>query len=332
MANPKRPIGLATLGTVVALAAALLMPQSGALAQATYPTQPVKIVAANTAGTAVDVLARVLAQRLPPHLGQMAVVENRAGGGGAIGADAVARSNPDGYTVLVISPPLVAITPHLRSNLPYDPFKSFIPVTLFAATDNILVGNPKSPATSVKAALDYAKKNPGKLKMAHAGIGFQNHLANLMFVSRTGIDVLQVAYKGAAGTQSVAAGETDFAFATVPSALPAIRAGALVPLGVSSMKRSTILPDAPTIHEAGVENFVSGGWTGLAVPAGTPREVVDALNEAVRKALADPETQDMLRRAGGEPWGTTPEEAMATIKQESDLYGKVIKEHNITLN
>jgi len=151
-------------------------------------------------------------------------------------------------------------------------------------------------------------------------------------VSRTGINVLQVAYKGAAGTQSVAAGETDFAFATVSSALPAIRANALVPLGIASMKRSTILPDAPTIHEAGVDNFVSGGWTGLAVPAGTPPEVVKALNEAVRKALADPETQEMLRRAGGEPWGTTPEEAAAEIKKESELYGQVIKDHNITLN
>jgi len=314
-----------------ALAAGLTWATGGANAQTNYPTQPVKIVAANTAGTAVDVLSRVLAHRLPPHLGQQAVVENRPGGGGAIGADAVARSAPDGYTVLVISPPLMAITPHLRSNLPYDPFKSFIPVTLFAATDGILVGNPKSPATSVKNAIEFAKKNPGKLKMAHAGIGFQNHLANLMFVSRTGINVLQVAYKGAAGTQSVAAGETDLAFATVPSALPAIRAGTLLPLGIGAMKRSTILPDAPTIHEAGVENFVSNGWTGLAVPAGTPPEVVKKLSEAVRKALAEPETQEMLRRAGGEPWGTTPEQAMVEIKKESDLYGKVIKEHNISL-
>lgn len=332
MTSPLRFIWSGRFAAAVLLAAILLLPSAGAQAQTNYPTQPVKIVAANTAGTAVDVLSRVLAQRLPPHLGQMAVVENRPGGGGAIGADAVARSNPDGYTVLVISPPLVAITPHLRKNLPYDPFKSFIPVTLFAATDNILVGNPKSPATSIKNVLDYAKKNPGKLKMAHAGIGFQNHLANLMFVSRTGIDVLQVAYKGAAGTQSVAAGETDLAFATVPSALPAIKAGALIPLGVSSMKRSTILPDAPTIHESGVENFVSGGWTGLAVPAGTPPDVVKKLSEAVRKALADPETQEMMRRAGGEPWGTTPEEAAAEIKKQSDLYGKVIKDHKITLN
>lgn len=331
MIRPIRGTGAARVaGAALLLAAATAASPSSA--QTDYPNQPVKIVAANTAGTAVDVLSRVLAHRLPAHLGQMVVVENRPGGGGAIGADAVARSTPDGYTVLVISPPLVAITPHLRSNLPYDPFKSFIPVTLFAATDSILVGNPKSPATSIKAALDYAKKNPGKLKMAHAGVGFQNHLANLMFISRTGIDVLQVAYKGAAGTQSVAAGETDFAFATVPSALPAIKANALVPLGVAAMKRSTILPEAPTIHEAGVENFVSGGWTGLAVPAGAPPDVVKKLNEAVRKTLADPETQEMLRRAGGEPWGTTPEEALAEIKKESDLYGKVIKDHNIKLN
>lgn len=332
MRNASRLDKITRRGLAPLLTVAMLWPSATALAQTNYPTQPVKIVAANTAGTAVDVLARVLAQRLPQHLGQMVVVENRPGGGGAIGADAVARSEPDGYTVLVISPPLVAITPHLRQNLPYDPFKSFIPVTLFAATDNVLIGNPKSPATSVKNFLDYAKQNPGKLKMAHAGIGFQNHLANLMFVSRTGIDVLQVAYKGAAGSQSVAAGETDLAFGTVPSALPMIRAGTVIPLGVASMKRSTILPDAPTIHEAGVENFVSGGWTGLAVPAGTPPEVVNKLSEAVRQALADSETQEMLRRAGGEPWGTTPEEALATIKKESELYGQVIKEHNISLN
>lgn len=312
-------------------AAALAMPLAAAQAQTSYPTQPVKIIAANTAGTAVDVLTRILANNMSKHLGQQVVVENRPGGGGTIGADAVARSTPDGYTLLVVSPPLQVITPNLRKNLPYDPFKSFIPISLVSTTDNVLVSSPKLPVKDIKALVEHAKKNPGKLKAANGGTGFQSHLANLMFANAAGIDVLHVAYKGAQYVTGIAAGESDLAIGPLPAVMSAIRGNAVVPMGIAADKRSSQLPDTPTMKEIGLD-FTSNGWTGIMAPAGTPPEVIKKLSDAILKTVADPVTQEQLRRAGGEPWGTTPEEAVKVIKEEFERYGKVIRDNNISVN
>jgi tripartite-type tricarboxylate transporter receptor subunit TctC len=313
------------------LAAALVLPLSGAAAQTSFPTQPIRIVAANTAGTAVDVLTRIIANNMSKHVGQQVVVENRPGGGGTIGADAVARSTPDGYTLLVVSPPLQVITPNLRKNLPYDPFKSFIPISLVSTTDNVLIASPKLPVKNIKELIEHAKKNPGKLKAANGGTGFQSHLANLMFANAAGIDVLHVAYKGAQFVTGVAAGESDLAIGPMPAVISAIRGNAVNSMGIAAEKRSSQLPDTPTMKEIGLD-FTSNGWTGIMAPAGTPPDVIKKLSEAILKTLADPVTQDQLRKAGGEPWGTTPEEAVKIIQEEFERYGKVIRDNNISVN
>jgi tripartite-type tricarboxylate transporter receptor subunit TctC len=313
------------------LAAVLTLPLAGAQAQNSYPNQPVKIIAANTAGTAVDVLTRIIAHNMTKHFGQQVVVENRPGGGGTIGADAVARSTPDGYTLLVVSPPLQVITPNLRTNLPYDPFKSFIPISLVSTTDNVLIGSPKLPVKDVKGLIELAKKNPGKLKAGNGGTGFQSHLANLMFANAAGIKLLDVAYKGAQFVTGVAAGESDVAIGPLPAVISAVRSNAVVPMAIAADKRSSQLPDTPTMKEVGLD-FTSNGWTGIMAPAGTPPQVIAKLSDALTKTLADPETQEQLRKAGGEPWGTSPEEAVKIIKEEFERYGKVIRDNKISLN
>jgi len=311
--------------------AAAALPLGGAAAQTNWPTQPVKIVAANTAGTAVDVLTRILAQGLGHELGQQFVVENRPGGGGTIGADAVARSPADGYTLLVISPPLQVITPNLRKNLPYDPFKSFSPVSLFASTDNVLIANPKLPK-SLKEIIAQAKASPGKIKMGNGGTGFQAHLANLLFATQAGIDVLHVPYKGGAYVQGVAAGEVDLAMGPLPAVIPVIRAGTANAIGVASLKRSGELPDTPTFDESGLKGFESGGWTGITAPSGVPKEIVAKLSQAIAKVLKDEKVRAQLTAAGGAPWGTTPEESVKIIEQEYERYGKIIRDNNVTTN
>jgi len=313
------------------LAAAFLMPLADAQAQSNYPNQPVKIVAANTAGTAVDVMARLLAHGLSNELGQQFVVENRPGGGGTIGADAVVRSPHDGYTLLVISPPLQVITPNLRKNLPYDPFKSFQPISLFAVTDNVLVAHPKLPKT-VKELVAFGKANPGKLKMGNGGTGFQAHLANLMFATQAGINALHVAYKGGAYVLGVAGGEVELAMAPLPLAMPAIRSGTVNAIAVASKKRASQLPDVPTFDEAGIKDFESGGWTGLVAPANVPKEVVTKLSNAITKLLKDEKLRAQFIAAGAEPWGTSPEETAKIIQDEYQRYGKIIRDNNITAN
>lgn len=313
------------------LAAALTLPAAGAQAQNNYPNQPVKIVAANTAGTAVDVMARLLAHGLTGELGQQFVVENRPGGGGTIGADAVVRSPHDGYTLLIISPPLQVITPNLRKNLPYDPFKSFQPISLFAVTDNVLIGHPKAPKT-VEGIVAYAKANPGKLKMGNGGTGFQAHLANLMFASQAGIDALHVAYKGGAYVQGVAGGEVELAMAPLPLAMPTIKSGATNAIAVASLKRASQLPDTPTFDEAGLKGFESGGWTGLVAPAGVPKEIITKLSNAITKLLKDEKVRAQFIAAGAAPWGTTPEQTVKIIEEEYERYGKIIRDNNITVN
>src|SRR3954467_9020184 len=259
----------------------------------TYPTKPIRLIIANTTGTSVDTLARVLGVRLGEELGQQVVSDNRGGAGGLIGAEIVANSPPDGYTLLISSTGMQVITPQIYKKLNYDPVKSFAPLSLFAVTQNILVVNPTVPVNSVKELIAYAKANPGKLNMSNAGSGFQSHLAGVLFVHATGIDVHQVPYKGGASLIAVIGNESQFTIAPSPAVMSHVRSGRLRALATGGEKRSPQTPDIPTIIEAGVPGYVSTGWAGVMAPKGVPKPIFDKLYATLVKVINQPATREL---------------------------------------
>jgi len=223
------------------------------------------------------------------------------------------------------------IAPHLRRNLKYDSIKDFAPLVIFAKTENVLVANPGLPFRTVKDVIDYAKANPGKLKMANAGIGFQSHLANVMFANATDIKVLHVAYKGAASMQGVMTGESDLTIAPLPAIIGMVRSGGVRPIATTGAERTVQLPDTPTVAESGLPGFAASGWNGLLLPAGTPPEIIARLTDGLVKVLNDPGVREQLQRAGGDPWVVTGDEMAKVIRTEYKLYGDLIRKENITL-
>ena len=313
--------------------AAVLLPLAGVHAQVEYPKQqPVRIIVANTTGTGVDTLVRVLAPRLTLALGQQVYVDNRPGAGGGIGAEAAARAAPDGYTILATSTPLQVINPHLRKNLRYDPFKDFMPLAMIARTENVMIVNKDGPLHSVKDVIDFARKNPGKLKMANAGIGFQSHLANVMFTTMAGIEVLHVPYKGNSSSASVISGESDLTISPLPSSLGIVKGGIVRGIAVTGMQRTPVSPELPTMNETGVPGYSASGWTGLVLPVGTPRDVVEKLTKAITAALNDEVTKEQLLKSGGEPWLLTADAMGKFMQEELVRYGDVIRKAKITLD
>ena len=294
-----------------------------------YPTKPIRLIIANTTGTSVDTLARVLGVRLGEELGQQVVSDNRAGAGGLIGAEIVANSPPDGYTLLISSTGMQVITPQIYKKLNYDPVKSFAPLSLFAVTQNILVVNPTLPVNSVKELIAYAKANPGKLNMSNAGSGFQSHLAGVLFVHATGIDVHQVPYKGGASLIAVIANESQFTIAPSPAVMAHVRSGRMRALASGGEKRSPQTPDLPTISEAGVPGYVSTGWAGLMAPKGVAKPVFDKLYASLVKVVNQPATRELLERQGGDPVTTTPAEFVKLINEEYARFGDAIKLANL---
>lgn len=289
-----------------------------------YPGKPVRLIIANTTGTSVDTLARVLSVKMGELLGQQVVSDNRGGAGGIIGGEIAANAAPDGYTLLISSTGMQVISPQLYKKLPYDPLKSFAPISMFALTQNVLVTHPSVPASSVKDLIGYAKANPGKLNMSNAGTGFQSHLAGVMFTHMTGIDVRHVPYKGGASLIAVMGNESQFTIAPGPSLMAHVRAGRLRALGTGGEKRSPLTPDIPAISET-VPGYVSTGWSGLMAPKGTPRPILDKLHATLVKVLNDPGAREMLERQGGEPWITTPAEMVKFIQEEYQRFGQAIR-------
>ena len=294
-----------------------------------YPTKPIRLIIANTTGTSVDTLARVLGVRLGEELGQQVVSDNRAGAGGLIGAEIVANSPPDGYTLLISSTGMQVITPQIYKKLNYDPVKSFAPLSLFAVTQNILVVNPTLPVNSVKELIAYAKVNPGKLNMSNAGSGFQSHLAGVLFVHATGIDVHQVPYKGGASLIAVIANESQFTIAPSPAVMAHVRSGRMRALASGGEKRSPQTPDLPTISEAGVPGYVSTGWAGLMAPKGVAKPIFDKLYASLVKVVNQPATRELLERQGGDPVTTTPAEFIKLINEEYARFGEAIRLANL---
>jgi tripartite-type tricarboxylate transporter receptor subunit TctC len=294
-------------------------------AAAGYPTKPVRLIVAQGPGSSVDNMGRVLATRLTEEWGKTVIVDNRGGAGGTIGAETAARAAPDGYTLLMSSTAMQVISPQVYKNLTYHPTRDFAYVSLIASTQNVLVMNPNMPFKTVKELIAYARANPGKLNMANAGSGFQSHLAGVLFTHMANIEVQHIPYKGGTSTTMVAAGESHLTIVPLPSVIGQLRAGRLLPLGTGGEKRSTILPDVPTISEAGVPGYVSTGWAGIAVPKGMSKPLFDRIYASLIKVMTNPTTREMFERQGAETMTSTPEQMLAHINAEYGRFTQAIK-------
>jgi len=306
---------------------AVLFPVAPTAAQ-DYPSQPIKIIVPTAPGGVADIAGRTLAQSLT-EIGKTAVVENRTGGGGAIAADFVAKSAPDGYTMYVGFHGTQAILPHLQK-LPYDAEKDFAPVTIAVKSANVLVIHPDIPSASLKELVAFAKSNPGKLTFASQGNGSTGHIAGEQLKEIAGIDISHVPYRGAApAVQDLVAGHVSMVFDILTLALPQIRAGKVRPLAITSAQRDPLLPDVPTAAEAGFPQLEGGPWFGFFVPANTPRPIVDWLNAEARRAFSMPASRERFAQQGLTTVLTSPEETAAFVAAESKRWGSIIKRTNI---
>ncbi|HEU0289730.1 MAG TPA: tripartite tricarboxylate transporter substrate binding protein [Burkholderiales bacterium] len=311
---------VAVLGSV---AAAVLAPDAWSQ---TYPAKPIRIVVPFPAGGTSDILSRAIGQKLTEEWKQQVIVDNRPGASANIGAEIVVKSPPDGYTLLCAST-IHTINPSLYSKLSYDPVRDFSPITLIAATSQVLAVHPSVPVKSVKELIAYAKKRPGELNYSSAGNGSQPHLTAEIFKARTGINIVHVPYKGAPPAMTdLLAGHVALTFATSPSAVPHAKSGKLRALAVSTAKRIAALPDVPTIAESGVPGFEASGANGLVGPAGMPAAVVDRLNAAVVRIVKEPAMSKYLSDQGADPWTTSPAEYAAYIKSEVAKWAKAVKD------
>ena len=292
-----------------------------------YPSKPIKIIVPYPPGGTSDILARSVGQKLTEMLGQVVVVENKPGATGNIGADFVAKSPPDGYTLLLADIGSLAIAPSVTASLPFDPVKDFAPVAMVAYSPHILALNPAVPAGSVKELIALLKAKPDSLNFAVSGVGGANHLAGIDFAARTGVKWTYVPYKG--GSQAITdlmAGHAQVMFNGMLATYPAVKDGKLKAIAISSAKRFSAAPDLPTVAESGVPGFETGSWQGIVAPAGTPPEVVKRLHGAVTAILATPEMKEKLVAAGAEVLPQSPEQFGAFIRNEKARWAKVVKE------
>jgi tripartite-type tricarboxylate transporter receptor subunit TctC len=309
------------------LAAFLLLPWP-ALAQI-YPDRPIRLVSPNPAGGANDTIVRIIAAKMSVILGASIVIDNRGGGGGKIGAEAVARATPDGYTLLAGSVSTHSFAPITTAKLSYDPVKDFAPVSLFALVQNVLVVPPALPVANARELVTLAKARPGKLNYASGGPGSTSHFAVAMFVALAGIaaDTVHVPYKGGSpAVTATMANEAQFYFGPIAGMVPFIEAGSVRALAISGETRSPSLPDVPTMGEAGFPGYKAVSWFGLLAPAGTPPDIVDRLSAAVAEAVKDPQVVTGLRSQGIEPRSNRPAEFAAFIQEQLDLHRKLADE------
>ena len=299
---------LLTRSMIVALWAVLAGADAASAQDAAgYPDRPVRLVVPFPSAGAMDSIARILGERIGAEWGQQIVVDNRPGAGGNIGSSAVAEAEPDGYTLLMVSIGH-AVNPSLYAKMPFDPVQDFAPVTLVATVPNLLVVHPSVPATSVAELIALAKEQPGSITYASAGYGTSIHLAGELFKTMAGVDMVHIPYKGSGpAVTDLVGGHVQAMFDSVTSALPHVRAGNLKALGVTSAKRSSLLPEVPTIAEAGLPGYEIDPWFGILAPAGTPAAIIVQIQSQVAQALALPEVQEKLAAIGAEPIGSTPE-------------------------
>ncbi len=290
-----------------------------------FPTKPIKIIVPFPAGGTVDFFARVISTKLSDALGQSVLVENRAGAGGNIAAEAVAKAAPDGYTLLMGSE-IIAINTSLYNKLGYDPVKDLTPITLVATVPNILIVHPSLPVSSVNELIALAKKTPGKISFASTGQGTSTHLSSELFKLMANVDILHVPYKG--GPPAIAdliSGQVNMMFINMPTGIGHVRSGKAKILAVSSIKRISQLPDVPTVDQSGVKGFETSAWSGLYAPAGTPVDIINRLHVEVVKILKQPSVREQLVAQGADPVGDTPEEFSRFTLAEISKWAKIIK-------
>jgi tripartite-type tricarboxylate transporter receptor subunit TctC len=306
-----------------ALLAALFHVGTLAAADA-WPSRPIKLVVPFTAAGSTDTVARILAEKLTPRLGQAVIVENKAGAGGAIGSDFVAKSAPDGYTLLVGTSSTMAIAPWVYTKLPYNPTRDFAPVSLLGTADIIIVVNSKVPVRSVQQLLAYARANPGKLTFASGGNGSISHLLGEYFASMAHVSLLHVPYKGDAQmVTDLIGGQVDMAFGTAVAFLPYVKTGKVAALAVTNPKRSTTQTELPTVSEAGVPGYEAVQWFGIAVPTGTPQEIIRRLNEEILAVLAMPDVRARFTELGFDVVGDSPEEFATFLRAENTKWKRI---------
>jgi tripartite-type tricarboxylate transporter receptor subunit TctC len=314
------------LALVAAFVPRIAQAQAQADAAAAYPSKPIRYVVPYPPGGPLDIVARVLGQKLAERWGQAVIVDNRAGAGGNIGVDLVAKAPADGYTIVMGAVATHAINVHLYAKLPFDPIRDFAPVVLITQVPNILVVNPQVAARSVKELIALAKAKPGSLNFGSGSTGSAGHLAGELFKTTAGVDMVHVPYKGAApAVADLLAGQVQIMFDNLSSALPNVKSGRLRALAVTTAKRSPQVPDLPTIAEAGLPGFDVSTWFGIFAPAATPRPVVAKLNRELVATLGLPEVRERLAQLGAEPAPNTPEEFAAFVRAELAKYGKVVK-------
>ena len=315
---------------IAALAVSMsIMAPRATWAQGDWPTRPLTLIVSYPPGGAADMLGRLIAPKMAETLGQPVVVENRPGGAGQIGAAFVARSKPDGYTMLLDGGGY-AINPSLYPQLPYDPAQAFTPIGIAALFPLVVVVSPGYGAKTVAELVDLAKKAPNDISYASPGTGSTQHLAGVQFLKQTGLTMLHVPYKGGAPAMTdVMAGHVPLFFANIASSLSHIRAGKMRPLAVMAARRSAVLPDVPTLAEAGVKDSEAYEWNGVFVPSGVAPAIVTRLTDALRKALDSPEAREKLASVGGEPFPGGADEAATFIRDQMQRMGRLVREGNI---
>src|SRR4051812_3495798 len=316
--SPNGQVPSIFLGCCLGAIALTAQPQS-------YPQKPIRVIVPAAAGGTTDVTARLVGQKMAERLGQAVIVENRSGGNETIGTDAVAKSAPDGYTVLLAAPASIVILPHLQK-LPYNAERDLAPVSLAALTPLVLVVHQALPAQTVKELIELAKTRPGYLSYASAGSGGVQHLAAELLQTTTKIDIVHVPYKGAGPVmQDLIGGQVQMFFAGMPPAMPHIRSGKLRALAVTTTARSLAAPEIPTMAEAGVAGFDISNWFAYFVPSGTPRDVIGRLNAEIVRALKQQDVREKLAAAGADALGTSPDELATFMRSESRKFAELIK-------
>jgi tripartite-type tricarboxylate transporter receptor subunit TctC len=315
---------------MIAIALAIAANASAADRQ-TYPARPVRLIVPFAPGGSNDIMARIVAQKFSESMGQQVVVDNRAGASGIVGTELAAQAAPDGYTLLMMSLTF-AVNPSLFRKLPYDTHRDFTPVTLVASAPLMLVVHPSVGAKSVPELVNVAKTSPGKLNFGSGGPGTTPHLAGEMFAMMAGVKMVHVPYKGGGpALTDLIAGHIQLMLENIPSTLPLAKSGKLRALAVTSLKRSPLVPDLPTLDEAGLKGYEIVGWNGLFVPAGTPGAIVARIHAETRKALAQPDVKDRLVTLGAEGVGSSPQEFRAFVQAEIAKWARVVKQAGLRI-